>query len=267
MLIDWFTVGAQVLNFLILVWLLKHFLYLPILNAIDAREQRIERELADADAKKAEAEQARDEFQHKNTAFDKERASLLSQAKKTANDERQRLLDIAREEAIALSAKCQERLQSEAQELQQEISRRTRQQIFSIARKTLVDLADVTLETRMVLVFVARLQNLSTDEKQKLVDALLVAAQPIVVRTVFELPATDRTIIETQIRELFGAKTTLCFETAPEMVSGIELSANGQKVAWSIAEYLAEMENGVIELLNVKTAQNAIPEEGIVNEH
>ena len=52
MLIDWFTVGAQALNFLILVWLLKHFLYKPILNAIDAREKRIAAELADADAKK-----------------------------------------------------------------------------------------------------------------------------------------------------------------------------------------------------------------------
>jgi F-type H+-transporting ATPase subunit b len=52
MLIDWFTVGAQVLNFLILVWLLKRFLYKPILDAIDAREQRIAAELADADAKK-----------------------------------------------------------------------------------------------------------------------------------------------------------------------------------------------------------------------
>jgi F-type H+-transporting ATPase subunit b len=41
MLIDWFTVGAQALNFLILVWLLKRFLYKPILDAIDAREKRI----------------------------------------------------------------------------------------------------------------------------------------------------------------------------------------------------------------------------------
>jgi len=53
MLIDWFTVGAQALNFLILVWLLKHFLYQPILNAIDAREKLIAKELADADAKKS----------------------------------------------------------------------------------------------------------------------------------------------------------------------------------------------------------------------
>lgn len=65
MLIDWFTVIAQVVNFLILVWLLKRFLYQPILNAIDAREQRVATELADADAKMNEAAKQRNEFQKK----------------------------------------------------------------------------------------------------------------------------------------------------------------------------------------------------------
>ena len=55
MLIDWFTVGAQALNFLILVWLMKRFLYKPILHAIDEREKRVATELANADKKKAEA--------------------------------------------------------------------------------------------------------------------------------------------------------------------------------------------------------------------
>ena len=41
MLIDWFTVGAQLLNFLILVCLMKRFLYQPVLDAIAAREQKI----------------------------------------------------------------------------------------------------------------------------------------------------------------------------------------------------------------------------------
>ena len=87
MLIDWFTVGAQALNFLILVWLLKRFLYKPILNAIDAREKRIAAELADADAKKAEAQKERDEFQHKNEEFDQQRAALLSKATDEAKAE------------------------------------------------------------------------------------------------------------------------------------------------------------------------------------
>ena len=45
MLINWFTVGAQVLNFIVLVWLLKRFLYGPVLNAIEAREKRVAAEL------------------------------------------------------------------------------------------------------------------------------------------------------------------------------------------------------------------------------
>ena len=97
MLIDWFTVGAQALNFLILVWLMKRFLYKPILDAIDAREKRIAAELADADAKKAEAKKERDEFQHKNEEFDQQRAALLTKATDEAKAERQRLLDEARQ--------------------------------------------------------------------------------------------------------------------------------------------------------------------------
>ena len=81
MLIDWFTVVAQAFNFLILVWLLKRFLYKPIIDAIDAREKRIAAELADADAKKAEANKERDEFQHKNEEFDQQRDNLLNKAK------------------------------------------------------------------------------------------------------------------------------------------------------------------------------------------
>src|ERR1700682_4237956 len=105
MLIDWFTVGAQAINFVILVWLLKRFLYKPILDAIDAREKRVAAELADADAKKAEAQKERDEFQRKNTEFDQQRAALLTKATDEAKVERQRLLDEARKAADTLSAK------------------------------------------------------------------------------------------------------------------------------------------------------------------
>ena len=54
MKINWFTVIAQVINFLILVWLMKRYLYKPVLNAIDEREKKIAAQLADAEAKKAE---------------------------------------------------------------------------------------------------------------------------------------------------------------------------------------------------------------------
>src|SRR5450631_1161046 len=110
MLIDWFTVGAQAINFIILVWLLKRFLYKPILDAVDAREKRVAAELADADAKRAEAKKERDEFQHKNEEFYQQRAELLSKARAEAKAERELLLREARRAADALSAKRQETL-------------------------------------------------------------------------------------------------------------------------------------------------------------
>src|SRR5271168_198154 len=160
MLIDWFTVGAQALNFIVLVWLLKRFLYKPILNAVDAREKRIAAELADADAKMAEAQRERDEFLHKNEEFDQQRTSLLSKATDDANAERQRLLDDARKAADALSAKRGEAMRSDANNLNQAIRRRTQQEVFAIARKALSDLATANLEERMCDVFIGRLRTM-----------------------------------------------------------------------------------------------------------
>ena len=252
MLIDWFTVGAQALNFIILVWLLKRFLYRPILNAVDAREKRIAAELADADAKKAEAQEERDEYQHKNEEFDQQRAALLSKATDEAKAERQRLLDDARKAADALSAKRQEALRSDAQNLNQAIRRRTQQEVFAIARKALTDLATVSLEERVSEAFIRRLRTIDGKAKEGIAAALKTASEPAVMRSAFDLPEAQRAAIQKALNETFSAEVPVRFETAPDLISGIELTTNGQKIAWSIADYLASLEKGVDELLKEK---------------
>ena len=257
MLIDWFTVGAQALNFIILVWLLKRFLYKPILNAVDAREKRITAELADADAKKAEAQKERDDYQHKNEEFDQQRAALLSKATDEAKAARQRLLDDARKAADALSAKRQEALRSDAQNLNQAIRRRTQQEVFAIARKALKDLATTSLEERMSEVFTRRLRTMDGKAKEGIAEALKTASEPAVVRSAFALPAAQRAAIQKAVNETFSAEVPVRFETAPDLVSGIELATNGQKIAWSIADYLTSLEKGVGELLKEKDKPEA----------
>jgi F-type H+-transporting ATPase subunit b len=257
MLIDWFTVGAQVLNFLILVWLMKRFLYKPILNAIDAREKRIAKELADADATKAEASKERDEFQHKNEEFDQQRAALLSKATDEAKTERERLLDEARKAADALSTKRQESLANDARNLNQAITRRTQDEVFAIARKALTDLATTSLEERMGEVFTRRLRELNGEAKAGFAESLKTASEPALVRSAFELPTEQRAAIQKTLNETFSAEIRVRFETAPDLVSGIELTSNGQKVAWSIADYLASLEQGVGELLKTKEKPKA----------
>lgn len=257
MLIDWFTVAAQVVNFLILVWLLKRFLYRPILDAIDAREKRIAKELADADAKKAEAQQERDAFEHKNEAFERQRAALLSQATTEAKAERQRLLDAARLAADNLSARRQEALTSDAHNLNQIISRRAQQEVFAIARKALSDLATTDLEERMCEVFIRRLGEMDPRVKAGLAESLRTATAPALVRSAFALPAEQRTAIQNALNQSFSAEIRVRFETAPDLISGIELATDGQKLAWTIADYLASLEKGVGELLKAQPSLDA----------
>lgn len=249
MLIDWFTVIAQVVNFLILVWLMKRYLYQPILKALAAREQRIAASLADAAAKVADAVKEREEYTRKNTEFDRERAAVMFKAQDEAGQERNRLFEVARNDADAFRDKLQGKLSGEYNQLRELINHRTRDEVFAIARKTLADLAGATLEERMAEVFIVRLQGLDSGEQARLTAMLKSPDMPVIVRSAFELAPAQHAAIEDAIRTAFAAKAPVQFEIVPGLVSGIELIMQGQKVAWSIADYLASLEKGVDELI------------------
>jgi F-type H+-transporting ATPase subunit b len=239
---------------------MKRFLYKPVLHAIDERENRIAAELANADKKKAEAQKESDQFKHKNEEFDQQRASLLNKATEEAKAERQRLLDEARKAADALNANRQETLRNDAHTLHQAISIRTQQEVFAIARKTLSDLAATSLEERMVEVFIRRLRESDDKAKKALAEAINTTSEPALVRSAFDLSADQHASIQNALNETFSAdpKASLGkgfqirFETVPDLISGIEFTANGQKIAWSIGDYLSSLGKGVDEILKEK---------------
>jgi F-type H+-transporting ATPase subunit b len=257
MLIDWFTVAAQALNFVILVWLMKRFLYKPVLHAIDTREKLIAAELADAAANKADAHKERDELAHKTEDLDHQRAAILQKATDDANAERTRLFAEARTAADALTTKRQDTLRTDAKNLQHSVQRRTQQEVFAIARKALTDLATASLEERMVAVLTRRLRELDGPTKAGLAAALKAASDAATVRSAFELPSDQRSVIQNALNETFAANVHIQFETAPELVSGIELATNGQKLAWTIADYLKSVQDGVDDLLKTKVEADA----------
>ena len=253
MLIDWFTVGAQIVNFLILVWLLKHFLYKPILDAIDAREKRIAAELADADTKKAEAEKERTDFEVKNKTFDEQRSALLLKATDEANAERARLLDQAKKDAESLQVTQADALRADQIRLGSEITLLAEKEVFAIARKALADLATVSLEERVGEVFTRRLRELDPKAKELLGAALKNSTQPAMVRSAFDLPNEQKAAIQNALNETFSAAVRIKFEDSREVICGIELTANGQKVAWSIASYLTEFSKKVSDLVDTQS--------------
>jgi F-type H+-transporting ATPase subunit b len=250
MLIDWFTVGAQMLNFLILVWLLKRFLYKPILNAIDAREKRINIELADASTQKTQAQKQLNEFQDKNKAFDEQRIALLSKATDAAKAEQERLIDEARVEADHRRTEQADALRTEQTSLGMEITHLAQDEVFEIARKTLADLATVSLEERVAEVFARRLREMDQKTKEAMTLAVKSSAEPALVQSAFDLPTAQRAAIQNALNESFSAEVRVRFETVPDVICGIELTSNGQKLSWSIASYLKSLNQRVDALLD-----------------
>ena len=255
MLIDWFTVGAQIVNFLILVWLLKHFLYKPILDAIDAREKRIAAELADADAKKAEAEKACTDFEAKNKAFDQQRSALLGKAADEAKAERERLLDQAKKDSESVRSDQADALRGDQIRMGSEITLLAEKEVFAIARKALTDLATVSLEERVGEVFTRRLRELDPKAKDVLGAALKNSPQPVLVRSAFETPPDQRAAIQNALNETFSQAVRIKFEDSQDAICGIELSANGQKLEWSISSYLTELSKKVSDLVDAQSLQ------------
>ncbi len=252
MLIDWFTVGAQIINFLILVWLLKRFLYKPILAAMDAREQQIAGNLNEAAEKKTLAEQERAHYLQQCRDLEERKAEVLRQAANEAANERQKLLGDARQEAESLRIKWRAALQNEQDALRGALARNTAREVFATARCLLADLADIGLEERMAATFIRRLKTLDCDEKARIEAALNGSRGAPIIRSAFPLPQPTHTALEQALQAELGIRLPLEFQTEPDLIGGIELTADGSKIAWSFAACLSGLEKSLDETLETE---------------
>lgn len=253
MQINWFTVIAQVINFLVLVWLLKKFLYKPILKAIDDREKKIASQIKDANDLKAAAKKEQDDFTKKNADFDQQKKDLMNKAVAEANTQREKLLDEAKEAANALSAKLEAASKEKQEAENADIAKKTRKEVFAITRKALTEIASESLEEQSVGTFIKRLNDLKEEERKQFIDAFKSNENTILVRTAFDLPPKQQQDISESVDAVLGTKSTLQFKTAAGIISGIELTTNGYKLAWSFAEYLDSLEKNISETIKEKT--------------
>jgi F-type H+-transporting ATPase subunit b len=240
MLIDWFTVGAQVVNFAVLVWLMKRFLYRPVLNAIEKRRREIASALAEAEADKEEARREREEYRRKNEELERQRTALLEGARQEAGEERARLLDEARGDVEELRASHREALRLEMQQQEDEIASLVRAEVLAIVDKALADLAGSSLDQRIGEVFCRRLRELDAGTREKL----------SVVRSAFRISDTvQKKLLET-LSEFVPAEVV--FLTDPDMVGGFEIMFGERKLSWNIASYLEGLRGRIDEMLPKK---------------
>lgn len=242
MQIDWFTFGAQIVNFLILIGLLKRFLYGPILEAMDRREAEITARLDEARDKRQEAERAAEQYRTLQEDLEARRAEELAAAEKEAEERRQALIREAREEVEYLEHAWCEALERERSAFLEELSERAVEETVAIARRALRDLADARLEDQSFEIFLERLHHLEGDEERALTQALRGAGEGrVTVRSAFGLTDEQRERIQQALHAHVDTVPDLTTETDGALGFGVELRVGDRKVAWTLESYLAHL--------------------------
>ena len=236
MLINWFTIAAQIVNFLVLVWLLKHFLYGRIIRLIDAREKKIADGLAEASSKEREAGQHLALYQAQLANFQKQHETMLADAKLEADQRRNELVEAAREQVRALQTKWQEDLDRERNAFLTELRSRAATEIVTIAQRVVGDLACLDVQQCAVQVFLEKIRSLDDDAWKSFLPGELL------LRSAYDLPEDTRADIQQTIEQHSKMPVTVRFERAPELGLGVELRGNGRRIGWNSASYLEAME-------------------------
>jgi F-type H+-transporting ATPase subunit b len=247
MLIDPFTVGAQIVNFLVLVWILRRLLYGPITRAMAARETRIREELENARRLRDEAEADGRRYQELTATFEAERTARLADARAELDAWRREHTQAVRQEVETMRDRWQQALEQEKQAFYTELRRRAGHEVLVVARRALRDLADGELEARVVDGFLARLQGMAPGDREQLVATARQDGGRVTVRTAYPLEDEVEARLRTGIATALGQGISPRFEQAPDLVAGVELRAGGFKVAWALGDYLESLEDAMAE--------------------
>ena len=242
MLINWFTVFAQILNFLILVALLRGFLYQPILKAMHKRQAQLEACTQEAEQLQAEARQEVETYRQQRQELQQQQDALLAQARSTAEQERQHLLVQIRQEMAELRVAWQEDLRQEQDALLRTLRQQVIHQTCALARQALKDLANVELEQQMIRVFCARLRYLEDKQRDLIAQALAQTKQSLLVHSSFEMPTDLRQKVIDELHSQFSIAHPVEFVTASNLLCGIEIKLAGQEIVWSLDTYLQTLE-------------------------
>ncbi len=245
MQIDWLTVAAQALNFLVLVFLLQRFLYRPVIAAMARREAHIAQRLLDAEQRETEAASQRSEYEARTREIESRSSALEAEARAHAEAERERMLEAARREVQATEARWRAELEHERQDSRQALRHELAASALAIARRGLSDLADARVEERAIDVFIERLD--ASDEAD--LGALRSADAKIVVATAFEPDRAAMQRIVDALHRRIGAEVDAQFTTSPDLVLGVELRAAGRSIGWSMSDFLEQVEARIAERL------------------
>jgi len=242
MLLDSFTIIAQIINFLILIYLLKRFLFNRIIQIMDEREKQITDQMQDAKTAKETAQKELDEQQRIREELQEKWNEMLAQAKKDAQKKREELVKDARSKIDEEQKNWREAILKQRTAFLRDLRHLSCEQVCQISRKVLSDLAGEKLENQLIENFLIQLGKLSKEEKDDFIRFIDKDERKIWVDSSFQLTREKESEIRKILEKIIGDKVEINFKVSPKLICGIETRTEGKKISWNIENYLDGLE-------------------------
>lgn len=233
------TAALEVLNFLVLVWLLKYFFYRPVLAVIDARRAETAKVIADAGQVRREAEGMKSDYQARLAEIDKNRAAARAALDEEIAGERERRL-------VALEAKIREereRHESVAArqrgELEHAMERRALASAALFTTRLLDQLAGPELEAKLADLALSELADAAPDKLEALRTALQAPGVSIQVVSAYPLDETYRSAFTQSLGRLAGRALTPEFGEDAALKSGVSVMVGSWVLMANLRDELA----------------------------
>ena len=249
MLIDWFTIIAQLINFLLLVFLLQRFLYKPIVNTIGTRQKLLKKRWHQAEEQREAANAEIISYQEKQAQLVQTEQEFIDRAQEQGEQKYHQLVQQARQEVEQKQATWEDAIAQQQEQFLENLQAKVTQQVLAITRQALQELADVKLEEQAIALFLHRLQNLDRSERDNLAQSLQHSDNGLVIRSGFELsPENKHKIVDSLHRQQLYQGNNAQFATKPDLICGIELQASDYKIAWNLQNYLQSLDEHLINI-------------------
>lgn len=242
MTINWFTVAAQVINFLVLVFLLQRFLYGPIVRTMDQRKKEIRMRIEESEEERRKAEEEAERYRRKQQELEDERTSLERAMREEVESQRNLLVEQIRHESEERRRQWKEAIEQDEEQFLRDLRLRISDEFYSLARRALSDLADEELEKQAIRAFLKHLDDMDEDKWKEFEGSLNENGGSILVRSAFDIDEELRDEIRETLQQYVDGEVNIRYEVDSSIITGIELQAYSYVAAWQLDDYLNELE-------------------------
>jgi F-type H+-transporting ATPase subunit b len=242
---DLTTFVLEILNFLILVWLLKRFFYRPVLAVIEARRAESAKTIADAETLRGEAEALKGEYRARLVTVDQDRAAARAGLDAEMATERARRLAAVEAEVNADRQRRQMLETRERSEREAALEREAAAIAARFATRLLDRLAGPELEGRLADLALSELDTQAPEKVEALREALRDSGTGVQVVSAYALDAARRTAVTEALGRLAGRPVEPEFSQDPQLKAGVCILAGAWVLMANLRDELAFFAGGL----------------------